>query len=1219
MRILTSAVLALSFAASTTLARKYPTSGLYNVDTNVKLGDVQGTVAAFGDFNGDKYTDIITLSDDQTSFSIYLWDHPSWSFSILPAATIRIDQSPQNFIITNIVPGDFNHDGRLDLLVMGQVDPVRNPNGELMMRIYLGNIDNGWDAEFITLPSSTSQQPMTFDVNGDMRTDLLGYAFAGYQAGTSPLSVWKNIHDPKNPGGPIFELVPMNFTGEAGPQCILSNPHSSAFVDLNGDCLADIFLTCQDPATHQLSYVIYTNNKDAGFEFAVAGLLPAGAGQVTFADMDGDGAVDMIVPACDNHGACSIYIYYNLQMPLCNSKDDKNCRKVTNLCVADPNFTFSRDPDHNTNPGALVRFPLEDVLPDGQQLLLTDPGFKGILPVSVHVGDYNLDGYPDLLVVSGTAGNNDRPSSATLLQSVLCRSDNGCVPSEVDAKRRSFVKVTEGANELNNLQDVRAAAFLDLDEDGTVDIMLLRNSNTRQALAGRSITMIHNNYFNDAFFLKTLASNGVCPTWCGAYDTKPSKAGAKPFGVNYPGATFKFTILDTSGKKRANQVAQYPSSTYLGLNVPYSLFGLGRTNNYVEELFVGVTRNQPEHFTTYAGVIPNSQLIIIPYQQEDDQSRPTNPPPESPPASGSNSSTEGGEATTNEDKNKGGPNEWTLELYVRPGDYVPWVFVTLATAIALLSGVVVGLNWMEKPPTDWRSRLRAHKWLLLLVVSFAQLLEIVNISSSTVVLPAILADVKYEPNQLQWVMSAYTLAFAGCLVMAGRLGDILGHRLLFLVGLTWFSLWSLIIGWTNSPVFMSISRALQGIGAGLTIPSALATLTTTFPPGPKRNQALAVFGSCGASGMVVGTLVGGALGDTIGWRWVFRLSAILGAVLAAIGFLVIPDIQHNARNPDGSRRGVDAGGLICFMGGIIMIVYYLSDAPARGWAAAQTLAPFIVGIVLLVAFIVIEFKVADPAIPPRIWRSRRFSSSVLGAVCVSSATNLMVYFTTLYLQNVLGYTTMQNGLAFLVCGVGSIPMNVATAKVLPLTRTKYLLIVGWIFLLVSAVLFAQMDEKNSYWKGPFPAYVVNVFGTAPVYLANQVNAVMYAPNQDQGVVSGIYNSAIQLGGPIGIAIATAISTKYAPVNVVNDKAALLKGYQSAFYTMAGFCGLGLIITIVFNPNRDPSHQPQEEVEQETVLEKGNEKIEAPVEEPTVAVSDETDTIAELSDGHKKGR
>ena len=243
--------------------------------------------------------------------------------------------------------------------------------------------------------------------------------------------------------------------------------------------------------------------------------------------------------------------------------------------------------------------------------------------------------------------------------------------------------------------------------------MLLRNSNTKQALAGRSITMIHNNYFNDAFFLKTLASNGVCPTWCGAYDTKPSKAGAKPFGVNYPGATFKFTILDTSGKKRANQVAQYPSSTYLGLNVPYSLFGLGRTNNYVEELFVGVTRNQPEHFTTYAGVIPNSQLIIIPYQQEDDQST----PPTTPPPTGSNSSSEEGEVTTNQDKNKGGPNEWTLELYVRPGDYVPWVFVTLATAIAILAGVVVGLNWMEKvKKCEFFIRpLVFRNWLLLLV------------------------------------------------------------------------------------------------------------------------------------------------------------------------------------------------------------------------------------------------------------------------------------------------------------------------------------------------------------------------------------------------------------------------------------------------------------------------------------------------------------------------
>ncbi|KAI1320696.1 hypothetical protein EDD11_010230 [Mortierella claussenii] len=706
MRIFSVLALSLSLAINctrTTYARKFPTSGLYNVDANVGLRDVKGTVAAFGDFNGDKYTDIITMSDDQTSFSIYLWDHAAWSYSLFPSATVSVPQTPQTFIITNIVPGDYNHDGKLDVLVMGQQDPVHNANGELMMRVYLGNIDEGFDPTFITVPSATPHQPMTFDYNGDMLTDLLGYAFEGYQAGISKLSVWRNVYSPATPGK-IFEVVPMNISGEPGQSCTLSDPHSSAFVDLNGDCLADIFLTCFDG--HQYSYVIYVNNKDQGFSFGVSGLLPEGAGQVTFADIDGDGAVDMVVPACDTHGQCSIFVYYNQQMPLCTSKNQQDCRQVANLCVADPNFSFSVDPNHNTSPGALVQFPLAGVLPEGQQLLLSDPGFKGKLPVAVHVGDYNLDGYPDLLVVSGTPGDNSRPSSATLLRSVLCSTgDDTCLPSAVAAKRRSFVKVTEGADALNLIQDVRAAAFLDLDEDGTVDIMLLRNSAVQQQAAGRAITMIHNNYFNDAFFLKTLASNGVSPTWSGPRDVRPAKVGAKPFGVNYPGATFKFTVLDTSGIKRANQVAQYPSSTYLNLALPYSLFGLGRTNNYVEELFVGVTRDQKEHFTTYAGVIPNSQLIIIPYQVEDD-SRPAPGSVVEGGTAGGGAGAGVGDNVSTLAENRGGPSEWTLELYIRPGDYVPWVFVVLATAIAILAGVVVGLNWMEKRE-DERERKKA--------------------------------------------------------------------------------------------------------------------------------------------------------------------------------------------------------------------------------------------------------------------------------------------------------------------------------------------------------------------------------------------------------------------------------------------------------------------------------------------------------------------------------
>ncbi|KAF9976340.1 hypothetical protein BGZ73_008770 [Actinomortierella ambigua] len=421
------------------------------------------------------------------------------------------------------------------------------------------------------------------------------------------------------------------------------------------------------------------------------------------------------------------------------------------------------------------------------------------------------------------------------------------------------------------------------------------------------------------------------------------------------------------------------------------------------------------------------------------------------------------------------------------------------------------------------------------------------------------------------VVAAYTLPFAGCLVLAGRLGDIMGHRVMFLIGMSWFAMWSLIIGFTDGPIFMCISRALQGIGAGLTIPSALATLTTTFPPGPARNKALAVYGACGASGMVVGSLIGGAIDDTIGWRWIFRLTAILSFILAATGFFVIPNIQHNARQADGSRRSMDIEGLFCFMGGMVMFVYYLSEGPAAGWAKAKTLAPFLVGLVLLVAFVVIEFKVADPVIPPRIWLSRRFTTSVVGAMSVSAATNLMVYFTTLYLQDVLDYSPMQTGLAFLVSGVGSIPLNFATAKLMSRIRTKYLLTAGWILLLVSAILFARMTTTNTYWAGPFPAYCVNVLGTAPIYLANQVNAVMFAPNKDQGVISGIYSSAVQLGGPIGIAIATAISTRYAPVGVRNDKHALLRGYRSAFYTMTVVCGLGLAVVLLFAPNQDPKH------------------------------------------------
>ncbi|CAG8632582.1 12385_t:CDS:10, partial [Ambispora leptoticha] len=527
----------------------------------------------------------------------------NWSFKKSDAQiTITADKDP-GFLITNILPGDFNYDGKLDVLVMGQKDPKNNADEEILMRVYLGNGNDAFDENYIKIPSAKTSQPIPFDYNGNMTTDLLGYMYENNDE--SGLFVWKNLYGPEVQTGDLFEVSPIALNETVTKMCKWAEPHSNAFVDLN-----DLFVTCQENSNSPVTFQIWTNSKQKGFEFSRAGYLPKGVGQISFADMDGDGTIDMVFPVCTNN-QCQIHVTYNKQIPLCSKETSKNCRQSANLCVADDNFQFDLKAD--------------------ACLFILDSGFKGTLPVPIRIGDYNLDGYPDLLVISDSG-------HVSLLQSIPC--------NKADC-RRTFSKVSTGAAILNSINKATTAAFLDLDEDGTFDIMVLESRSNSDSTA-RNVQMIHNNYFNDAFF--------------------------KPFGVNYPGAAFKFTVLDTSGHKRANQVAQYSQAGYVSLQAPYSLFGLGRTNNYVEELFVGTTRNQTRHFSSFSGVIPNSQLIIVPYQ----------------PFGVDN------------------PSTWSIKLYIHPGDWIPWVLLTLVSATGILAIVVFGLNWAEKREDELEKRKALH-------------------------------------------------------------------------------------------------------------------------------------------------------------------------------------------------------------------------------------------------------------------------------------------------------------------------------------------------------------------------------------------------------------------------------------------------------------------------------------------------------------------------------
>ncbi|BGP45902.1 hypothetical protein JCM10450v2_001737 [Rhodotorula kratochvilovae] len=616
-----------------------------------------GIVAAFADYNADGLVDVVHLSADQRSLGIYTWDRKKYSWTEALEARIR---THSDFIVTNVVPGDFNYDGRLDLLVMGG----QNPGGwwggdeDTDMQVYLQHADGSFGEPQRVDPSALAQA-MPLDATGTMRTDLLGFA-----PGAKTPQLWKNVWEDSNRTS-VFELsdAPLNLTTSPTGTfaCRFPSPHFNAFIDLDGDCLADLFFTCQNgDDAEDLSYQIWVNKKDRGFEYAREGKLPKGIKSVGFADMDRDGTIDMVITSCTSSHTCALSIAYNAQIPLCDSSvpDSQACRDPEALCVADPSFAFDLSSSSN---GAMTTIPLSALLP-GHELVTSSSAYRGAYPVAPQIGDYNIDGYPDLLVVA----QKGRDRLAYVLQSRQCEK-GACSASEIEMRRRAFRVVSEGADALGKIKDVESASWFDIADDGSLDILVQRLGNSG---AARTPVFIKNNYFHDAFFLKAEMLNGACPGWC-----EPREAGEKryrPFGASSPGASFKFTVLDPTGARRSTQYGQLAQSTYSSLLTPYSYFGLGRTNNYVENLFLGSTLHQPQHWLNAEGLIPNSQVLIMPHQ---------------PPGAHS-------------------PDSWSRMMFLRPGEWVPWVSVVLVGAIAALAAVVVALHVREKREDEAERRAR---------------------------------------------------------------------------------------------------------------------------------------------------------------------------------------------------------------------------------------------------------------------------------------------------------------------------------------------------------------------------------------------------------------------------------------------------------------------------------------------------------------------------------
>eukprot|EP01101_Sappina_pedata_P002682 TRINITY_DN128_c0_g1_i1.p1 TRINITY_DN128_c0_g1~~TRINITY_DN128_c0_g1_i1.p1 ORF type:complete len:701 (-),score=215.46 TRINITY_DN128_c0_g1_i1:81-2183(-) len=648
-------------------------TGFLHATETIGLFGIDGHITAFGDFNNDKYTDLLVISSDASRISLYQWSHDLFKFYVVPDFIIN------DVNIKNAIPGDFNQDGRLDVLVTGL-----DADKSYYIHIWFRGTNN--PNHVVEVTPNSKDEVMVLDSNADMSLDILGTP-----VGSDRPTFWVNSGD-----GTAFNLVALT---EEGDTRKLSSPTSNGFVDFNGDCVADLILGLDGEKGPV--YEIWLNEKGR-FTFSKRIYAPAGAQKATFSDVDGDGATDIVFAVCDPFPSCSaansIHILYNKQTAFCKSASPLasklGCRSLDDLCIPDPDFTFSEIPSE------------DDVVVEGDVFL----GYKLYSPpgadLSLRFGDYNLDGYPDILVPLappstkslkkrldfGDHGNEViikdaelKHSFYAIFQNVPCTAAL-CDPSFKKGKR-TFVPLgydlgaTKDStlprypfrDDLSTITDAVAATFFDLDEDGVLDILVLCDSSSNSGKNKRDYNKnnraIVNNMDIDAYFLKVLGSNGVCPAWC------PGKKfpETKPYGVNYPGGTFKFTVTETSGEIRVTTGSALSQSSPLSLQTPYIVFGLGRTNDYIQILFYGVpVKNSGDiHYSSQVCIVPNAQVVAFPYPLDH-------------------------------------PEEWKIELYVSPSGFTLWVVVAIFFTVVLLALIIFFLHQREKAQDEMEKKKMAH-------------------------------------------------------------------------------------------------------------------------------------------------------------------------------------------------------------------------------------------------------------------------------------------------------------------------------------------------------------------------------------------------------------------------------------------------------------------------------------------------------------------------------
>jgi EmrB/QacA subfamily drug resistance transporter len=427
-------------------------------------------------------------------------------------------------------------------------------------------------------------------------------------------------------------------------------------------------------------------------------------------------------------------------------------------------------------------------------------------------------------------------------------------------------------------------------------------------------------------------------------------------------------------------------------------------------------------------------------------------------------------------------------------------------------------------------------WAVLAVCCIAQFMVVLDVSIVNVALPKMRADLDLSATGQQWIINAYTLTFAGFLLLGGRAADLFGRRRVFLLGLALFTVCSLVGGLARNGGELIAARAVQGVGAALLAPATLSLLTTTFTEPAARRRALGAWSATAASGATAGVLAGGILTDLLDWRWVLFVNVPIGAALIAAESVSL--VESRA----GTRPSPDLAGAVTVTGGLALLVYGIVSTDTRPWGSPATILTLLGGAALLAAFVVIESRRAHPLVPLAVFRRRQVAAANGIAVMIGAALFSMFFFLSLYLQQVNGYSPLRAGFAFLPAALATLAGALSAPRLVALVGVRRQLIIGPLLAAAGLAWLSQLSAGDSYVGHVFGALVLAGIGVGLSFVPMTIAATADVPVHQAGLASGLINTTRQLGGAVGLA---------AMATVAAGASSPTAGYDRAFWISAG--------------------------------------------------------------------